>query len=132
MHKEQDTKAGSAIRALESRLTEVEAEAEELKASIAILKGAVVPREVQRHPDVRPNEFAGKKRSEALRSYLNVRPGGVAFNKVLNDLLAGGLEKTKEPRDNRRYLTTTITQNPELFERDPETDVVRLKAERKK
>jgi hypothetical protein len=56
----------------------------------------------------------------------------VVFTKVLNDLLAGGLEQTMKPRDNRRYLTTTITQNPELFDRDPDTDVVRLKSEKKK
>lgn len=133
VHKLQDTNTGSAIRALESRLAELDAEAEEIKTSIALLKGAAVgPREVQRHPSVRPGQFAGMKRSEALRAYLNERPGGVVFTKVLNDLLLGGLEKTKEQRDNRRYLTVTITQNPDLFERDPDTDVVRLKPEKKK
>jgi hypothetical protein len=111
VHKLPDTKASSAIRALESRLTEVETEAEELKASIAMLKDEGGPREVHRFPAVRPGQFSGMKRSDALREYLRDRPGGVVFTKVLNDLLAGGLEQTMKPRDNRRYLTTTITQN---------------------
>jgi hypothetical protein len=132
VHREPDFKTNAAIRALESRLTEVEAEAEELRVSIATLKGANPAREVHRHPEVRPGQYAGMKRSEALRAYLNERPGGVTFTKALNDLLLGGLERTKEGRDNRRYLTTTITQNPELFERDPDTDVIRLKSEKKK
>jgi hypothetical protein len=132
VHKNHDTKTNSAVRALERRLIEIEAEAEEVRASIEILKGAAPAKDTQSNPAVRPGQYAGMKRSEALRAYLNERPGGVTFTKALNDLLLGGLERTKEGRDNRRYLTTTITQNPELFERDPDTDVIRLKSEKKK
>jgi hypothetical protein len=132
VNKEPSPQTSSAIRALEARRAELELEIRELEDSIAVLRGSRPEREVSRYPAVRPGQYAGMKRSEALRAYLNERPGGVIFTKALNDLLLGGMEKTKTPRDNRRYLTTTITQNPDLFERDPNTDEVRLKAEKKK
>jgi hypothetical protein len=133
VNKDTDPGNNAAIRALKARRAELVAEIAEIDIVIEATESRV-PRQSIRHPHppVRPGQFSGMKRSVALRMYLNERPGGVTFAKALQDLLIGGIERTKEPRDNRRYLTTAITQNPKVFDYDPDTDLITLKTEKKK
>lgn len=133
-----ETGTSLAVQILEEKIADIEREAEaqkaELRANIARLKGEKVssdaiyaPPRASGHPQVRPNQYAGMNRKSALQAYLNERPGPVLVTKASVDLMAGGAPMGKDPKRYRRYLRTTITQNPKTFHYDENSDTVSLK-----
>lgn len=65
-------------------------------------------------------------RKSALQAYLNERAGDVSVVKAAKDLLEGGAPMGKDPKRYRRYLRTTITQNPKAFCYNEGSDTVSL------